>query len=72
MLGGICLKIFFISGQIFLIEIIFFISMLHGLITFCKVGGIFLILACQHFHSRIYSTLPFMTICGIYQGFLFF
>ena len=26
-------------------------------------------LACQHLGSRIYSTLPFMTICCIYLGF---
>ena len=37
------------------------------LITFYKVGDILLMLACQHIHSRIYSTLPFMTIFCIYQ-----
>ena len=36
---------------------------------FGEVGDILLMLACQHLHSRIYSTLPFMTICCIYHDF---
>ena len=46
MVGSICLN-FFSSGQIFSIELIFFILTLHNLITFVKVGGIFLILPYQ-------------------------
>ena len=56
MVGRICLNIFLLLDNLLFIELISFISMLHCSITFCKVEGIFLTLACQHFHSRIYST----------------
>ena len=60
-------KHFSLLDRIFFIELISFISKLNCLIIFCKVGSILLMLAYQHLHRRIYLTLPFVTICCIYQ-----
>ena len=48
MVGSISLKNFSLLNRIFFIKLIFFILKLHSYITFRKVEGILLMLACQH------------------------